>query len=133
MTGGGSSRVRRMTASCSRAWWGARPWACGATCAPWRVSDASNRRDRSCVPHGQRLACAPVNAAVSLIGRVLPATVHVQAEIPSEHPSARLLGTERMGSGAIIDPAGLILTVNYVVLGAAEARVPLLHPREAGA
>jgi S1-C subfamily serine protease len=71
-----------------------------------------------------------VNAAVSLIGRVLPATVHVQAEIPSEHPSARLLGTERMGSGAIIDPSGLILTVNYVVLGASEVRVTLLDQRE---
>jgi S1-C subfamily serine protease len=71
-----------------------------------------------------------VNAAVSLIGRVLPATVHVQAEIPSEHPSARLLGTERMGSGAIIDASGLILTVNYVVLGASEVRVTLLDQRE---
>ncbi len=71
-----------------------------------------------------------MNAAVSLIGRVLPATVHVQSEIPSEHPSARLLGTERMGSGAIIDPAGLILTVNYVVLGASELRVTLLDQRE---
>jgi S1-C subfamily serine protease len=71
-----------------------------------------------------------VNAAVSLIGRVLPATVHVHAEIPSEHPSARLLGTERMGSGTIIDPSGLILTVNYVVLGAAEVRVTLLDQRE---
>ncbi len=71
-----------------------------------------------------------MNAAVSLIGRVLPATVHVQAEIPSEHPSARLLGTERMGSGAIIDPSGLILTVNYVVLGASEVRVTLLDQRE---
>jgi len=71
-----------------------------------------------------------VNAAVSLIGRVLPTTVHVKAEIPSEHPSARLLGTERMGSGAIIEPSGLILTVNYVVLGASEVRVTLLDQRE---
>jgi S1-C subfamily serine protease len=71
-----------------------------------------------------------VNAAVSLIGRVLPATVHVQTEIPAEHPSARLLGTERLGSGTIIDPGGLILTVNYVVLGAAEVRVTLLDRRE---
>jgi S1-C subfamily serine protease len=71
-----------------------------------------------------------VNAAVSLIGRVLPATVHVHAEIPPDHPSARLLGTERMGSGAVIDESGLILTVNYVVLGAAEVRVTLLDQRE---
>jgi S1-C subfamily serine protease len=71
-----------------------------------------------------------VNAAVSLIGRVLPATVHVKAEVPPEHPSARLLGTERMGSGTIIDPSGLILTVNYVVLGASDVRVTLLDQRE---
>lgn len=71
-----------------------------------------------------------MNAAVSLLGRVLPATVHVRAEIPAEHPSARLLGTERMGTGTIIDPSGLILTVNYVMLGATEARVTLLDQRE---
>ena len=71
-----------------------------------------------------------MNAAVSLIGRVLPATVHVKAEVPPEHPSARLLGTERMGSGTIIDPSGLILTVNYVVLGASDVRVTLLDQRE---
>jgi S1-C subfamily serine protease len=71
-----------------------------------------------------------VNAAVSLIGRVLPAAVHVRAEIPDTHPSAGLLGTERMGTGAVIDPAGLILTVNYVVLGATDVRVTLLDQRE---
>lgn len=71
-----------------------------------------------------------MNAAVSLIGRVLPATVHVRSTIPSTHPSARLLGTERMGSGTIIDPSGLVLTVNYVVMGASEVRVTLLDERE---
>src|SRR5262245_66622963 len=35
-----------------------------------------------------------------------------------------------MGSGAIIEPSGLILTVNYVVLGASEVRVTLLDERE---
>jgi len=70
-----------------------------------------------------------VNAAVGLIERVLPSTVHVRAQIPQEHASARLLGTERMGSGTIVDPAGLILTVNYVVLGAEEVRVTLLDQR----
>jgi len=67
-----------------------------------------------------------VNAAVSLLGRVLPTTVHLRTAIAAEHPSARLLGTERMGTGTIIDPAGLVLTVNYVVLGASEVRVTLL-------
>ncbi len=70
-----------------------------------------------------------MNAAVSLMGKVLPATVHLQAEIPEGHPSARILGTERMGTGTIVDPDGLILTVNYVVLGARRVRTTLLDNR----
>jgi len=70
-----------------------------------------------------------VNAAVSLMGKVLPATVHIRAEIPETHPSSRILGTERMGSGTIIDGDGLVLTVNYVVLGAPQVRVTLLDQR----
>jgi S1-C subfamily serine protease len=71
-----------------------------------------------------------VNAAVGLIERVLPATVHVSAHVPDTHPSAQLLGTERMGSGAIVDPAGLLLTVNYVVLGADQVKVTLADRHE---
>jgi len=74
-----------------------------------------------------------VNAAVSLIERVLPATVHIRAEIPEAHASAQLLGTERMGSGTIIDPAGFILTVNYVVLGAEQVHVTLFDQRTCAA
>jgi S1-C subfamily serine protease len=71
-----------------------------------------------------------VNASVHLLGRVLPAVVHLKADIPATHPSARILGTERMGSGTIIDTSGLILTVNYVVLGAREVTVTLLDQQE---
>jgi serine protease Do len=70
-----------------------------------------------------------VNAAVSLMERVLPAVVHVRADIPETHPSSRLLGTERMGSGAVVDADGLVLTVNYVVLGAEQVKVTLLDQR----
>jgi S1-C subfamily serine protease len=70
-----------------------------------------------------------VNAVVGLIERVLPATVHLQARIPDPHPSSKILGTERMGSGTIVDADGLILTVNYVVLGAEEVKVTLLDQR----
>lgn len=45
--------------------------------------------------------------------------------MPDEHPSAGILGTERMGSGTIIDSSGLILTVNYVVMGAEKIQVSL--------
>lgn len=71
-----------------------------------------------------------MNAAVSLLGRVLPTTVHLRAAIPPTHPSAKLLGTERMGTGTLIDPEGLVLTVNYVVLGARDVRATLLDGRE---
>ncbi len=70
-----------------------------------------------------------MNAAVGLIERVLPATVHVAARIPDAHPSAQILGTERMGSGVIVDAGGLVLTVNYVVLGAEQVKVTLLDKK----
>ena len=70
-----------------------------------------------------------MNAAVSLLSKVLPATVHIETVVPAEHPSAGILGTERMGSGVVVDPDGFILTVNYVVIGAAEVRVTLPDQR----
>jgi S1-C subfamily serine protease len=66
-----------------------------------------------------------MNASVRLIELVLPATVALQTEIPAEHPSAQILGTERLGSGVVVDP-NLILTVNYVVLGARHVDVTFL-------
>ena len=83
----------------------------------------------ACVPRPERLAFGRVNAAVSLIERVLPATVHIEARIPDAHPSARILGTERMGSGTIVDADGLLLTANYVTLGAEHVKVTLLDKR----
>ena len=67
-----------------------------------------------------------MNASVKLIEQVIPSTVGISVTVPQQHPSASILGTERMGSGALIDPAGYILTVNYVVIGAATVRVSLL-------
>jgi S1-C subfamily serine protease len=67
-----------------------------------------------------------MNASVRLIELVVPATVALKAQIPEEHPSAGILGTERFGTGVVVDPAGLVLTVNYVVLGASTVEVTLL-------
>jgi S1-C subfamily serine protease len=59
-----------------------------------------------------------MDASVELVKRLLVSVAHIHTEVPSAHPSTRTLGDERMGSGIVIDPSGLILTVNYVVMGA---------------
>jgi len=59
-----------------------------------------------------------VNASVKLIDRVVPATVGLRAQVPESHPSAAILGTERYGSATVFHPSGLLITVNYVVIGA---------------
>ena len=49
----------------------------------------------------------------------------LRVTIPGNHPSTRNLGSERMGSGTIVDPDGYILTVHYVTLGADSITVTL--------
>lgn len=66
-----------------------------------------------------------MDAAVGLVQALLPVTAHVVARVPATHPSARILGTERMGSAVVVEPGGLLLTVNYVVMGARRLRVTL--------
>ena len=67
-----------------------------------------------------------MNASVKLIELVVPATVALKTQVAEEHPSASILGTERLGTGVVVDAGGLILTVNYVVLGASTVEVTLL-------
>jgi S1-C subfamily serine protease len=67
-----------------------------------------------------------MNASVKLIEAVLPTSVSIGAVIPENHPSAQILGTERSGSGTLVDSSGVVLTVNYVVLGAESIEVTLL-------
>ncbi|HSP97594.1 MAG TPA: S1C family serine protease [Candidatus Dormibacteraeota bacterium] len=67
-----------------------------------------------------------MNATVQLLHSVLPASVGLRVRINTAHPSAQILGTDRMGSGTIVDAAGIVLTVNYVVLGAETIEVTLL-------
>jgi S1-C subfamily serine protease len=66
-----------------------------------------------------------VNGFYKFLEEILPATVHIYTRIAATHPSASILGTERMGSGTIIDDTGYILTVGYVVLGADRITVNL--------
>ena len=49
-----------------------------------------------------------MNGHIGLIHSVLPATVDLQITILESYPSARNLGSERVGSGTIVDPDGYI-------------------------
>jgi S1-C subfamily serine protease len=64
-----------------------------------------------------------VNGHIGLIHSILPATVDLHVTIPESHASARNLGSERTGSGTIIEPDGYILTVHYVAVGASSITV----------
>jgi S1-C subfamily serine protease len=70
-----------------------------------------------------------VDAPIELVRALLPVTAHVAARVPASHPSTRILGGERMGSAVVVDPTGLLLTVNYVVMGARRLRVTLADGR----
>jgi S1-C subfamily serine protease len=60
-----------------------------------------------------------VNAPPFLLDKVLRATVGVHSHIPSTHVSTAIgLGTDRRGTGTVVSPDGLILTVHYLLLGA---------------
>jgi S1-C subfamily serine protease len=48
--------------------------------------------------------------------------VHVRVEIPAAHPSAAVLGEERMGAGVAVSPEA-VLTAHYLVMGASAAEV----------
>src|SRR5262249_27235785 len=90
-------------------------------CAPlYRVPVRRATRMRAGAP------VAIMNASLKLLQSVLPTSVGLRVKIPGAHPSAQILGTDRMGSGTLIDASGIILTVNYVALGADTIEVTLL-------
>jgi S1-C subfamily serine protease len=70
-----------------------------------------------------------MDASVEFAKHLLQTVVNLHATVPRTHPSARILGTERMGSGVVVDPGGLILTVNYVVMGATTVEAAFLKGR----
>ena len=57
----------------------------------------------------------------------LRAIVRVSSQVPADARTAKSLGTQREGSGVVIDSGGLVLTVGYLILEAAKAEV--LSPR----
>jgi S1-C subfamily serine protease len=70
-----------------------------------------------------------MDAPLDLIQNILPGTVALAVRVREGHRSIPILGEERMGSGAVVDSLGYILTVNHVVLGAEEITVGLTDGR----
>jgi S1-C subfamily serine protease len=78
---------------------------------------------------GPRLEPGRAAEVPTAIARANPAIVGIRAQIPRDRPSAATLGTDRWGSGVLIDPEGLALTVGYVVLEAPALEVVLADGR----
>jgi S1-C subfamily serine protease len=70
-----------------------------------------------------------MDVSVEFARHLLGAVVNLHALVPKAHPSSRILGTERVGSGVVVDGSGLVLTVNYVVMGAHSVDVGFLKGR----
>ncbi len=61
------------------------------------------------------------NAAKAVEKDILQAVVSIKASVPEDARTARFLGTDRIGSGVVIDNEGLVLTIGYLILEAEEA------------
>jgi S1-C subfamily serine protease len=68
------------------------------------------------------LAIAPPAQAQS-VEELLAAVVKVKTFVPSDSRTAETLGREREGSGIVIDNAGLILTIGYLMVEAQGAEI----------
>jgi S1-C subfamily serine protease len=65
-----------------------------------------------------------VNGAIPLLEKVAAATVGIHTQVPSSHPSVAIgLGTDRRGTGTLVSDDGLIVTVNYMIMGAQSVMV----------
>ena len=72
-----------------------------------------------------------MNATLYLLEEVAHATVGIHSVVPSSHPSASIgLGTDRNGTGTLVSADGLIITVNYMLMGAQSVVVTLISGQE---
>jgi len=69
-----------------------------------------------------------VNASVFLLEKVARATVSIHCDVPESHPSVAIgLGTDRRGTGTLVSDDGVIVTVNYMIMGAQNVVVTLVN------
>lgn len=59
------------------------------------------------------------------VDQLLAAVVGVRARVPEDARTATALGTERAGSGIVIDANGLIVTIGYLILEANHVEVAI--------
>ncbi|MBV8362487.1 MAG: trypsin-like peptidase domain-containing protein, partial [Deltaproteobacteria bacterium] len=72
-----------------------------------------------------------MNGAIPLLEKVGVATVSIHSQIPQSHPSVAMgLGPDRRGTGTLVSADGLIVTVNYMVIGAENAMVTFTDGRQ---
>ena len=58
----------------------------------------------------------------------LDGVVQIIAHVPQDARTASTLGTERQGTGVVIDDSGLVLTIGYLVLEAMEIQIQAAAP-----
>ena len=72
----------------------------------------------------------PYEAVIKVAKQALPAVVEIEAHSPQGAPATEVLGEARRGTGTLIDPTGLILTSNHVVMGSDRIMVTLTDGRK---
>ncbi len=69
------------------------------------------------------LAAASPAARAQSVQELLSAVVRIKAFVPPDSRTAETLGSEREGSGIVIDQAGLVLTIGYLMVEAQGAEI----------
>ena len=89
-------------------------------------------KNSGCVPPAPSsrhcCCCSPIQGTVAAgpesgLAERLEAIVRVHTEIPADARTAAYLGTERDGSGVVIDDTGLVVTIGYLITEAMGAEV----------
>jgi S1-C subfamily serine protease len=69
-----------------------------------------------------------LNGSVHILEKVARATVGIHCQVPETHASVAIgLGTDRRGTGTIVSDDGVIVTANYMIMGAPAAMVTLVN------
>ena len=95
-----------------------RPWAPGALALVLLAFVLS-----FALPWAPGLAMAQEKKHKVELSDILGAMVMVRSEVPADARTAGSLGTQRVGSGVVIDGQGLVLTIGYLILEAERTEV----------